>query len=221
MKIKQILGYQPTLYVDDGHGENTTGKRTPIMNDGTVIKENQFNQAVSKTFGKKAEKIGFRVVYTAPEDWDVPLKIRTDRANEDLRRQMKQYPHVSKEKVAVFISFHYNAFNGKFDDKKGGVETYHYPTSQSGKRLASLIQQQLIKGTDQFNRGVKAANFHVLRETMMTAVLLEAGFMDKLEEAKLMLDEDFQDEVATETLKGVCDYFGVAYEKLVGEDNQI
>lgn len=95
-----------------------------------------------------------------------------------------------------------------------GVETYHYPGSTNGRRLAQCIHEFVIKGTPQKNRGVKSANFHVLRETKMPAVLIEFGFMDDpgLREARLMLNKAFQQECARETAQGICKYFGVPYK---------
>ena len=44
----------------------------------------------------------------------------------------------------------------------------------------------------------------------MPAVLCECGFMDNLEEARLMLDENYQQKVA-EAIGRVCNYLGVNY----------
>src|SRR5690606_27713613 len=95
-----------------------------------------------------------------------------------------------------------------------GVETYHYPGSANGKRLAQCIHEFVIQGTPQKNRGIKSANFYVLRNTKMPAVLIEFGFMDDpgLREAQLMLNKSFQQECAQETAKGICKYFGVPYK---------
>ena len=49
----------------------------------------------------------------------------------------------------------------------------------------------------------------MLRETIMPAILIEAGFMDCLEEAERMLVPDFQDEVVKEIMDGVNKYFGI------------
>src|SRR5690606_187652 len=111
-------------------------------------------------------------------------------------------------KADIYVSIHYNAGGGQ------GVETYHYPGSSKGRRLAQCIHGFVIKGTSQKNRGVKSANFHVLRETKMPAVLIEFGFMDDpgLREARLMLNKAFQQECARETAQGICKYFGVPYK---------
>lgn len=211
MNVVQLLGYQPTLYVCWGHGPETPGKRTPRLPDGSVIKEHQFNLPTGKKLVDLALAIGFRVVNVAQENVDTPLKARTDKANADYKQQRAKYQQVGADKVGLYISLHYNAGSGVLDSNKGGVETYHYPGSATGKKLADAIHAELIQGTPQVNRGVKSADFHVLRETAMPAALIEAGFMDNLKEALLMLSADFQLEVATETLRGVCKYFGLTY----------
>lgn len=197
-----------TIYVDDGHGMETAGKRTPVIPaghelDGQQIRENRFNAAVAERLGFLGERQGWRVVMTAPEETDTPLSVRTARANADMAAMRIQMED------AVFISIHYNAYDGKWDTTKGGIEVYHYPTSEAGKRLATCIHEALLQGTAQEDRGVKNANFHVLRETVMPAVLVEAGFMDVRAEAGRMLDPAFQDEVAREILQGVNEYMGV------------
>lgn len=223
MSIARLLGYQPTLYVDDGHGydpatgQATPGKRTPPMPDtNKPIYENQFNSAVAKKFGELAVPLGFRIVYIAPEATDTSLKIRCSRANTDFQVQQNKYPKAPAHKLGLLISFHYNAFNGVFDNKKGGVETLYHSSSAEGKRLAQLVQEELVKGTPQVNRGIVPRNdLYILNATKMVAIIIEAGFMDKLEEAKLMLKPEFHTEVATETLRGVCRYYGYAMEKLI------
>lgn len=217
-RLVSQLGFQPVLYVDDGHGydpftgEATPGKRTPpIPEDGKPIYENEFNHAVAEIFGNIAELMGFRVVYTSPERTDTSLAKRIDRANADWTKQRQLYPKQSVTKLGAFISFHYNAFNGVFDKKSGGVEVHHFPGSTLGANLAMKVLNQLVQGTPQVNRGVKQSRFWVLQKTWMPSILIEAGFMDKLEEARLMRNYEFQFETATQALKGICEYFGVEY----------
>ena len=185
---------------------STAGKRTPILPNGlksketgkNVMHENEFNRAVKRKLKDHLERCGFRTLLVAPTDADTPLKARTDLAN--------------AKKADAYVSIHANAFDGKFDgNDPEGVETYHYPNSTNGKKLATLVHKHLIQGTKQKDRGVKSANFHVLRETNMVAILVEAGFMDNLYEAKLLLSDPFREEVATEIALGICEYYNVPY----------
>lgn len=188
----------------DGHDMDTAGKRTPILPNGlksetgNFMHENEFNRAVVAKMDKILKRCGFRTLLVAPTDTNNPLKARTDLAN--------------AKKADAYVSIHANAFDGKFDGyDPEGIETYHYPNSVEGAKLAKSVHKYLIQGTKQKDRGVKSANFHVLRETNMVSILVEAGFMDNLYEAKLLLSDSFREEVAIEVSKGICDYFGIPF----------
>ncbi len=217
INFKQKLGFVPLLILDDGHGEETAGKRTPQFPDGTVIRENQFNKPVVNLIEQDAKRLGFNTLQVAPEDDDVSLPTRSSRANAAYKKYKAELKaqgiDINGKVIAVYISIHFNALLGTWESTAEGVETHYYPGSTNGKRLAECIQKQLIKGTIQNNRGIKESDFHVLRETAMPAALVEGGFMDNLREASLMLDKDFQKEVATEVLMGGCEFFGVEYIK--------
>lgn len=185
-----------TVCLDDGHGQETAGKRTPpiLQLKGRVVKENEFNREVVKYLEIELKRCGFRTILAAPGDQDVPLSARTSLAN--------------RYNADLFISCHYNAGGGE------GEETYYFAGSSRGKRAAELIHNQVLRsGVYRRNRGVKTANFFVLRETKMPAVLVEYGFMDDpgLEEAAQMVDPKVQRAFAVATAKGICQYFGVQY----------
>lgn len=184
------------ICLDDGHGMNTLGKRTPPIPKlgGRVILENEFNREVVKFLDVELKRCGFRTLLAAPGDLDIPLIERTNRAN--------------RAKADLFISCHYNVGGGE------GIETYHFPGSTKGKRAAQIIHRHLLaSGVKRKDRGVKSADFFVLRKTTMPAVLIEFGFMDdpKLEEAAQMIDPKVQKAFAVAVAKGVCEYFQVPY----------
>ena len=192
------------------NGLETAGKRTPKFEDGSYIKENVFNHATKVILMDTLKDQGFNVYDVSPGRQDDSLKTRTDRANAEYKKK--------KYKAYIFISIHYNAIGYYWDDKVGGIETYHYPGSSNGKKLAEKVHYQLLKGTDLKDRHVKSANFHVLRETAMPAILCECGFMSNHVEAKLMKNLAYQEECAIEICKGVCDYFGIKYTDNVTDE---
>lgn len=194
------------IAIDDGHGLLTAGKRTPVFTDGTIgatgkpwMHENEFNDAVAKLLDQHLVRCGFRTLLTTPWDKpeeDTPLATRTRLAN--------------SARADLFISIHANAMTGAWGTAEG-VGTYYYPTSTKGKMIASIIQKHLAGGTPQKNRGIIAENFHVLRETVMPAVLVECAFMDNDREARLLLTPSFRAECAMELARGICEWFGVKY----------
>ncbi len=194
--------------LDDGHGMATYGKRTPAISslNGRVIKENEFNRAVTKELNRLLQENGnFETVFTAPTDADTSLAVRCKVANDF--------------KADIFVSIHANASDGKFDgDTKdaSGVETWYMSTR--GKELAECVQKELVKGTKQKNRGIKkSTGLYVLKHTNMPAILTENLFMDNEREARLMIDKKFINEVASEHYVGICNYFKVEAKEITPE----
>jgi N-acetylmuramoyl-L-alanine amidase len=185
------------IAIDDGHGIETAGKRTPTLPDGTVMRENEFNRRVAHLLAEHLMRCGLEILLVSPLDVDTPLKVRTDTAN--------------KAKADLYISIHANASGSGGFNSARGIETYHYPGSTKGKKAAEVIHKHLIGGTKLPDRGVKSQDFHVLRETSMPAVLVECAFMTNLEDAKLLLTDAYREECAEELARGICEYFGVVY----------
>lgn len=188
----------------DGHGMDTTGKRTPVLPNGlksetgNFMHENEFNRAVVKYLDAELKRNGFKTLLVAPTDFDTPLEARTNLAN-------------SKDADA-YVSVHANANTGVWGEW-GGMETYVYKGDKESERLGTLIHKHLKGGTKQRDRGVKEGNhLWVIRKTKMPAVLVEAGFMDNLEEAKMLLSDAYRKECAVEIAKGICEFFGTTYQ---------
>lgn len=185
------------IAIDDGHSPTTPGKRTPTFPDTqTFMHENEFNRVVAEYLKINLERCGFKTLMVAPTDADTPLNVRVDTAN--------------NANADFYISIHANALNGTWG-KQEGVSTYHYPSSLKSKKAASTIQNNMLWGTEQKDRGVLTAPFYVLKHTQMPAVLVECAFMDNLREANLLLSDVFRHECADEICRGICEYFDVAY----------
>lgn len=183
------------IAVDPGHGTNTPGKRTAkkVPKYGRVIKEYEFNKPTAKYLKAALERQGHTVTYTGG-DSDPSLSSRCAKAN--------------NAKVDLFISIHYNAGGGH------GVETYVIARGGKAEKLAKKVQTNLVKVRKQRDRGVKVANFQVLRDTKMPAILCECGFMDDPRgiEQSWMLDKAFQKDVAEAICKGVQEHLGKTYK---------
>ena len=105
-----------------------------------------------------------------------------------------------------FVSFHRNAFKA---EKARGVETYTFTRQTAkAKSLATRIQKNLV-AVGFVDRGVKKANFHVLRETRSPAVLIEVGFIDNTKDNELF-DTKFS-EIVKAITTAILDEVGVKY----------
>lgn len=182
------------ICIDSGHGINTSGKRTP---DGSM-REFEFNNAVGKEV--KILLDGYQdvlVIFSHDPSGkvDVPLKERTDLAN--------------AKKVDVFVSIHANASGSNWSDARG-IETFVYKTNpKESRKLAEKVQARLIADTGLKDRGVKTADFHVLRETKMDAILIECGFMSNKEEAKLLKSSMYRSKVAHSIVRALASHYNL------------
>jgi N-acetylmuramoyl-L-alanine amidase len=164
--------------IDAGHGPETAGKRSP---DG-LLREFSFNSAIADLVKHYLIEEGFTVIFAHNALEDVPLPVRTKLAN--------------SLNVDAFVSIHANAFGSDWNSTNG-IETFVYPTaSKESMTLASLTQDALIVACNRANRGVKKANYAVLRETRMPAVLIECGFMTNREEAALLMSNAYRGQCA-------------------------
>lgn len=194
-----------------GHYKTTSGKETPyIPSLKRRIKEWEFNEPVWQMLMAEMKTSGVHVYDCAPGERDVPLKERTDYANKIYWQYCAQYGKANVK--AVYISEHYDALDGTFEGHNpSGFTVFVYKgqlNKESGK-LANFMIEELSKGTKQLCRGVKEADLAVVRDTVMPAVLIENGFMDNPEEALLMVNQDFQREVALEQANALRRYFGL------------
>ena len=197
------------VILDDGHGMDTAGKRTPKFADGSFMRENDFNDAVVKKMGSKFTQVGVDVYYTAPEVGDIPLATRSARANAKYREYVSK--HGADNVICILISVHANAYLGYWGTW-GGINTFYQTGSSRGLKLGTAVHTELKKGTQLRDRGVKANNLHMTRETVMGAILVECGFMDNKQEAELLRSDAYRDETADEIFLGACNYMGVKVE---------
>ena len=191
------------IAIDDGHGIDTAGKRSPQLPNGqktelnrNYMNENLFNRAVAKYLDAELKKNGFKTLQVAPTDADTSLGNRVSTAN--------------KAKADLYISIHANANKGTWGSH-GGIETF-VGSSKESKRIGTIIHRHLMKGSKLRDRGVKdGSHYYVLKNTTMPAVLVEAGFMDSTTDIDFLLSDSYRRECAQEIAQAVCEAYGVEY----------
>lgn len=164
----QDLGAKKVIVIDPGHGGKDSGA---VGVHG--IKEKDVVLGVAKAILELNERLKspFDIYLTRYGDTLVSL---SDRAK--LAKSLK---------ADVFISLHCNHSD---DPNARGVEVYvanqNSEFSNNATWLAFQLQSELSKNLGFTSRGVKFANFQVLRETAesMPAVLLEWGFLSNKDE---------------------------------------
>lgn len=183
------------VFLDAGHG----GKDPGALGNG--LKEKDITLPVTLKVGNILKEHGVTVGYSRTTDVFLELSDRAKKAN--------------SFGADIFVSIHCNAFN---KSTAKGVETYSYPNSTKGAKLAKLIQDSVIsEKLYTVNRGTKTANFAVLRETNMPAALIELAFITNSQDAEILKNR--QDELAVAVAKGILYYLGVKYKDMSNKLN--
>lgn len=109
----------------------------------------------------------------------------------------------------LFVSIHINSFP---DPSAHGAQTFIIATGGRAEQLANKVQSHLAE-CGLYNRGVSSANFEVLRDTLMPAILTENGFISNTDDAARLGSPLFLQALAVAHAKGICEYCGVQYKE--------
>lgn len=181
------------ICLDAGHSAQTKGKRSP---DSSLM-EYEFNRDVGRRLKAILERHGVEVIETVTDDTDVSLAERCNIAN--------------KNNVDYFVSIHANADGNGYDwTSARGWEIYIVGKGGKAEKLAKSIQES-SRELGLKDRGVKVANFQVLRDTKAPAVLIEHGFYTNKEECELLKAESFRQKCAEADARGILSYLGINY----------
>ena len=169
------------IFIDPGHGGNDPGAAA------NGIREKDITLTLAKRIREilAAEYDEIAVKMSRTGDETVSLEARTDQAN--------------AWGANYFLSLHCNAGGGD------GFESFIYTTTDAKtKKIRETIHSEIMKqiaGTD--DRGMKIANFHVLRESKMSAILTENLFVDNAADATKLKGSIFLEKLARGHVKGL------------------
>lgn len=182
------------VVLDFGHGGLKDGVYTTaprkMFDFGDVV---AYEGVINRQIGRKIAECLPNVVLTVENEEDIPLKERVRIGN--------QY------KDSVFVSIHCNASP---KHNAGGFEIYTTHKRTKSDLLALEIHNAVKPTLEQYglkNRGIKEANFYVLRNTVMPAVLIECAFFDYRPDFDVLTNEAFQNDFASFVATGILNYF--------------
>jgi N-acetylmuramoyl-L-alanine amidase len=202
-----LPGVFDTVVVDPGHGGSDEGA------SGHNLKEKIITLQLAHRIVPKLNALGFTAILTRESDEFVSLPERVAIANAVPR--------------AIFISLHCN-----FSDNATarGIEIYRCEAKSEGTnirvtmsagnaeaisdvegRLAQALGDSVMERLHCESRGLKIANFYVVRNVNFPAVLVECGFLSNAEDAKQLGEEAYRERLAQAVATGIA-----AYRSLMG-----
>jgi len=171
-----------TVVIDAGHGGHDSGAFTRGRRTRALEKDLALD--VAQRLEPKLRAAGFRTVMTRRDDRFIPLDTRVRISN--------------AQRDSVFVAIHFN------DTRRTvihGSETYH--NRRGTWQLAARIERSLASMPGGANRGVKTANYRVLRKSRGPALLVECGFLSNPTEAARCNNPAWREQVADRLARAI------------------
>lgn len=181
-----------TIVVDAGHGGPDSGAT------GGGIREKDLTLSIARLVSAELTEQGASVIMTRNTDVRIPLKDRSEIANDN--------------DAAMFVSIHINSSPGA--NRSSGTMSFYHMKNPDGMLLARCIQDEIIKINGLPNLGhvsdtrIYSTGFAVLRFSDVPAVLLELGFINHSKDRGAMTQSAWQQRVAEAITRGIKAYLG-------------
>lgn len=171
------------ILLDNGHGSQTAGKRSPVWPDGAQLFEWELNRDIVRRLAALLSRSGVPHDVLVGEDVDVPLAERVRRANEICRREGAQH--------CLLVSVHANAGGGT------GWEVFTSKGQTAADRYAEIFCQWAEMALPEFRLRTdlsdgdrdKEASLYILSKSACPAVLTENLFMDTERDCRFLLSD--------------------------------
>lgn len=183
------------LALNAGHGLHTAGKRCDDALDPNETREWTLNSRICNKIQEKLkayEGIEVMRLDDTTGKTDVALKTRTDKAN--------------SWGADFYLAIHHNA--GVHGGIGGGVVAYTYTNVDAATKAwqkdlyDAVVGYTGLKGNR--SKPLATANLHECRESNMSCVLLECGFMDSRIDCPQILKDSFAEAVADACVKVIA-----------------
>lgn len=181
------------VILDNGHGVNTPGKRSPVWSDGKQLLEYQFNREIVKLI---SSNLGENCIILVPEEIDISLSERCNRAN-------NIYSKLNKN--CFLLSIHANAGGGT------GWECFTSKGKTKSDEMADIFYNEAKIAFPEFKMRSdttdgdfdKEDSFTILTKTQCPAILTENFFMDTESDCRFIMSVEGKERIAEMHIKAI------------------
>lgn len=171
-----------TVVVDAGHGGKDSGA---YRRHGPPEKFLALD--VAQRLNRKLRESQLRTVMTRNSDVFIPLDQRVAIGN--------------SQGNSIFVSIHFN------DSRKRGIHGFEtYYRSPLAYELARRIEAKLLALPGAVNRGVRTANFRVLRKANYPSVLVECGFLSNKNDGREARNAGYREQLADKIAEAIVEH---------------
>lgn len=185
------------VVIDSGHGGIDPGKE----GSGGIL-EKDINLAISFKLKELLEQSQIKVIMTRTDDTGLYQESDTNKKIADMK---KRCSIINESNANLVVSVHQNSFQSSLVK---GAQVFYYKHSAEGKKLAEILQSQLIEGLDCENKRAAKEDhtYYLLINTKIPTVIAECGFLSNADEAELLCTEEYQQKVAKALYDGIIKY---------------
>ena len=206
------------ILIDNGHGENTLGKQSPILKDSGLnissefvdknrFKEWKYTRVISNLVVSKLKSMGYDARLVVTEDKDISLSERIRRINTICKKEGASN--------VVLVSVHANAVGDSTNWMNGkGWEAYSTVGKTKSDILAEFLykraeknfkDRKIRKDTTDGDRD-KEANFYIIKKSYCPAVLTENFFYDNKDDLEYLTSDEGIHAVVRTHIEGIIDF---------------
>lgn len=189
-----------TIVIDPGHGGRDPGK---VGVNGALEKD--VNLAIALKLKDLLEQNDINVIMTRTEDIGLYSETDSNKKRVDLNKRVEI---INNSDAAFAISIHQNSFS---QENVKGAQVFYHIQSEEGRVLAGILQEQIKETINDGNhRKAKSnTNYYMLKHTLCPLVIVECGYLSNWTEAKLLVDEDYQEKMAWAIHLGILKYLNI------------
>ena len=165
--------------------------------------EKDVNLAISLKLKDILEQNDCKVIMTRETDQGLYQDGDTNKKIADLHARCRI---INDSGADAVISIHQNSFTS---ESSKGAQVFYQTTSEKGKVLAEILQEQLVSGLDPENNRVAKANsdYYMLKNTQAPMVIVECGFLSNSDEESRLKTDEHQQLLVDGIVKGIDEYF--------------
>lgn len=190
-----------TIVVDAGHGGEDGGA---VGVNGSVEKD--INLAIALALAEKLKASNFPVVLVRDGDYSVgdqTLNTVAERKRSDTKNRVQL---VEETGDCLLISIHQNQFS---QSQYSGAQMFYSPNNDESAQLAECIRQSVVSSLQPENtRQNKEAGeeIYLLTHCQVPGVLVECGFLSNPEEAQQLVQQEYQQDMASAIYNGIISF---------------
>ena len=197
MQQSSLPLFRRIIAIDPGHGGPDPGATRGDLLEKDVVLD------LSLRLRQLLASAGAVTPMTRTSDTDLAdqnASISGGRKRRDILRRVEL---INEWQPDLALSIHVNAINSS---RWRGAQVFYAPDDPESERLAKAIQSSLTRVLKNTNREAKVGDYRVLNDSTCPMVLVEVGFISNPEEAALLRDEHYQQQIAWAIYLGLQDW---------------